>query len=116
MPKAGTKKNTQKSKLVLSEPSLFLLEKLLVILVLLFTSININTFLSSRFQVLGATAEVVVDNTTGLEEEKLFWQQVVSSNPTYRDGYIELADIYTKLGDPKTANYYLERAKQVDPN
>lgn len=50
------------------------------------------------------------------DEERLYWEKIVEKNPTYRDGYIELAKIETELGDQNASQKLLEKAKIIDPN
>lgn len=83
---------------------------LAVIALLLLTSLNINKFLINQ-KVLGAS----VDNTP-LLDEKAYWQKIVSDNPSYVDGYLQLAKIEVELGNKIEAQTFINKALSLDPN
>ncbi len=71
---------------------------------------NINKFISTR-KVLGAT----VDNEKILDE-KTYWLEVVKDNPTYIDGYLELAKVDVELDLREEAKSYIQMAYSLQPN
>lgn len=81
---------------------------------LLLTTLNIEGFLKTP-PVLGTQIEVD-QSKDKLQEEKLFWEEVISKHPTYRDAYIELAQIESLLGNTKRVEERLEKAFSIDPN
>ncbi len=83
---------------------------LAVIALLILTSININKFFESK-KVLGASVDV-----SPLRNEKDYWENLVSQNPSYTDGYLELAKIDVELGDKNEATSYITKALTLDPN
>ncbi len=80
------------------------------IALLLLTGFNINKFLESK-KVLGTTIDV-----SDIQNEKTYWLQMVSQNPTYRDGYLQLAVIDNTLGNKEESLMYFKKAKSIDPN
>lgn len=51
-----------------------------------------------------------------LQEEKVYWQQVNSKYPNYKDADIQLAVILYRLGEKEPAKMYLQKAILLDPN
>jgi tetratricopeptide (TPR) repeat protein len=47
---------------------------------------------------------------------KNFWEKIIISSPTYRDGYLQLAIIYYQLGNADEASKYLSKVYELDPN
>ncbi|HEX6976894.1 MAG TPA: hypothetical protein VF185_00855 [Patescibacteria group bacterium] len=90
----------------------YIVSGLAIIVLLSLSIININKFLTKQ-RVLGA--EVTTD-TASIESEKVFWEKVVKENPTYRDGYLELAIIQSTLGNKVESLKNFEKAKTIDPN
>ena len=71
--------------------------------------------------ILGAFNKVLglrtgVDTKRALLKELLFWENTVSKNPTYIDGWIELAKTASRLEDLDYAEGALNSAKSIDPN
>lgn len=83
---------------------------LLTILLLILISININKAIATQ-KVLGASI-----NASPLQNEKSYWEKMVSDNPTYIDGYLELAKVDVELGNTSEATSYIEKALSLDPN
>ncbi len=83
---------------------------LAVIVLLILTSININKSLESK-KVLGAAIDV-----TPLQNEKSYWENLVSQNPSYRDAYLQLAKVEVELGNKNEAITYITKALTLDPN
>jgi len=48
-------------------------------------------------------------------EEVSSWEQILNERPDYRDGWIQLAAVYHKLGNIPKAKEALLRAKALDP-
>lgn len=48
-------------------------------------------------------------------QEAFSWEQLLNERPDYRDGWIQLAAVYHKLGDTAKAKEALLRAKALDP-
>lgn len=109
-----------KKKAVTQKP--FLSEKVFIAIIffaLLVTSFNITIFVHKHLatKVLGAQSETD-DHAElySLFEEKSFWEDVLEKHPTYRDAYLELADIESRLGNQRKAQELLNSARGVDPN
>ncbi len=110
MPKKTARAKKAKVKHNFKKDFMYLCSCCAAIMVLLLTGLNINKFLDSK-KVLGATID-----TSGIENEKAYWLQVVSQNPTYRDGYLELAILDNTLGNKEESLMYFNKAKSIDPN
>jgi len=44
------------------------------------------------------------------------WEQILEERPDYRDGWIQLAAAYYKIGDKQKAKEALQKAKLIDPD
>lgn len=97
-------KQSAKSKLELK----FLLSCFGVIAVLFLAGFSLNNYFS-KSKVLGT-------ETPDLSKEMLFWEKIVSENPTYIDGWLELARVSFELGDKDYAIGALNSAKAINPN
>lgn len=84
------------------------LTTLAVCFILVLTFLNINNSLNKNVEVLGIK--------TSPENERVYWKNIVEENPTYRDGFIELARIETEMGEQEASNKALDKAKLIDPN
>ncbi len=51
-----------------------------------------------------------------MQEEKAYWEKIVSENPTYMDGWIELSRIYKSLGDAELSQKAVLEARKINPN
>ncbi len=61
-------------------------------------------------RVLGLQTQLKTDQKTAFD-----WEQILAERPNYRDGWIQLAAIYHKLGNKEKAMEALEQAKLLDP-
>ena len=78
--------------------------------------INVTTFLDKQ-KVLGIGAEAKeVVYSPSLDDEKVFWGNLIENHPSFRDGYLELADIEMKRGNKLRATNLINQAKRIDPN
>lgn len=113
MPKKPSVKLTKPSKKFIQYSSLGFVTTISLFLII----INVTTVLNKQ-KVLGvATAQALeAPNRNQLESERQFWLDMVSKNPTYRDGYLEVADIDLQLGNRLEAREMIDKSKQVDPN
>ncbi|SRR5260221_781014 len=107
MPKSAKK---EKAKVNFKQHLIHYAYCLLIIILLIVTSININRFLQSR-KVLGTSIDV-----SPLQNEKIYWQGIVEKNPTYVDGYLELAKVDVELGNKNEAINSIEKALTLNPN
>ena len=88
----------------------YFLTRLSVLVILLLTIININKIFENK-KVLG----VQID-TNSVNQQKIYYDNLVKQNPTYMDGYIELAKISSFLGDRESEKNYLKLAYNINPN
>ncbi len=112
MPKSAKKKDKTKQKAKVSYLKNFLhyIYCLTIIALLILTSINIESFISKQ-KVLGATID-----TTPLQNEKSYWQNMIATNPSYIDGYLEVAKVDVELGNKIEAQSFINKALILDPN
>lgn len=110
MPKKTARPKKTASKYNFKKDLVYLCSCCAAIVLLLLTGFNINKFLESK-KVLGTAVDV-----SGIQNEKTYWLQMVSQNPTYRDGYLELAVIDNTLGNKEESLIYFQKAKSIDPN
>lgn len=61
-------------------------------------------------KILGLQSQVKAEQMKAFE-----WEQILLQKPDYRDGWLQLAVIYYKLGDKEKAKSSFERAKALDP-
>lgn len=110
MPSAKKTKSKSKQKVNYTPFFLHYLYCLAIIIFLTVAGFNINKFLNNQ-KVLGTSVDI-----TPLQNEKSYWQQIISNNPTYVDGYLQIAKVDIELGNKNEAMSFLERASNLDPN
>ena len=94
---------------------LFLCSCCAVVLLLFVASFNLENFLAGK-RVLGTETQNQIYEQELLKEQKLYWEEFLAENPTYLDGWIELANIELKLGKTEEAKLSLDKAKAIGPN
>ncbi len=86
-----------------------------IILILILSLFNLIIYFSSTpKQILGLRMEVNTNSV--LETQKEFWNKLLSKNPTYVDGWMELAKIEVQLENIDNAKKAIDRAKKIEPN
>ena len=88
----------------------FFFTRLFVLILLLLTVVILNKIFENK-KVLG----VQIDSSS-VNEQKMYYEKIVKENPTYMDGYIELAKISSFLGDRESEKGYLKMAYNINPN
>lgn len=61
-------------------------------------------------KILGAQTQLKADQQT-----ITVWEQILDERPDYRDGWVQLAAAYYKIGDKQKAKEALLKAKAIDP-
>lgn len=102
-------KNPAKKHLV------FLCSCYLVIFLLFIAGFNFENFLAGK-RVLGIETQNQIYEQKLLKEQRLYWKEFLAENPTYLDGWVELANIELKLGNLEEAKSSFEKAKAINPN
>ena len=86
----------------------------IIILLILTCGFSLQKYYQPRL-VLGSTS-----NQDRLEPELLrqlvYWQEVASASPTYRDAWVQSALLSQQLGDTAAAAKYLNKSLEIDPN
>ena len=77
---------------------------------------TILTLTSANFSLLKVQEVKVLGVESSPDSERTYWQKIVNQNPTYRDGFIELARVEAEMGNFEASNVYLGKAKEIDPN
>jgi len=72
----------------------------LISFALLVSAVNISVAASNRG---------IVYTTRSVTQEVQFWEDVVAKNPTYKDGYTLLAELYREAGEPNRSQEVLKR-------
>ncbi len=85
----------------------------LIISLLFLVGENLHSYLFGT-DVLGA--EISTQKSNELNKEKIYWENIVSQNPSYLPGYIELVNISLEVGDRNSAIINLIKARQINPN
>lgn len=93
------------------EDLLFLISSIIIVSLLLLTAFNLKMFGQNQRKVLGA--QIAQEE---LEKEKTFWEKMVSENPTYIDGWLELSKILYLLGDKDYSMGAYNTARSINPN
>lgn len=60
--------------------------------------------------------ETLKNQSVEIQKQILAWQKIVDVNPDFRDGYLQLAILNTKLYRDFAAKKYLEKVLEIDPN
>lgn len=81
---------------------------ILVLITLLLTGYNLYSYSHRKTEVLGIKSDPL--------QEKLYWQELLTKNPSYRDAWIQIAKIDLETGDTGSAAEDLQKAKTIDPN
>ena len=85
------------------------------ILVVVFSIFNLLFYLSSsNNDILGVRIEV--DTKTSLLHEGNFWKSLLNENPSYLQGWLELAKVEVQLENLDSARNALHQAKAISPN
>ena len=90
---------------------LFLITLLITVIILLLSFVNFffrNEELSEK--------TVLAVKTEDLTQSKVYWENFLEENPTYLDGWLEIAKIYSEIGYISGAIYALDTAKKINPN
>ncbi|MEK7112191.1 MAG: tetratricopeptide repeat protein [Patescibacteria group bacterium] len=96
-------------------PAVFLYSCCAVIFLLFIAGFNFENFLASK-RVLGTETQNQIYEQELLKYQKIYWKDFLAENPTYFDGWIELAQIELKLGNLEEAKLSFEKAKTINPN
>lgn len=77
-------------------------------------------FLASFFALknfyINPASVVLGTKTNPYQEDISQWEQVVTEKPDYRDGWLQLVNLYYQNGDKQKAKDSLQMVKQIDPN
>jgi tetratricopeptide (TPR) repeat protein len=104
------KKTSSKQKFNYKNSFIHYIYCLAIITLLIITGVNINNYLNSQ-KVLGASVDI-----SPLQNEKVYWQNIVNANPTFVDGYLQLAKVEVELGNTNEATNFIAKALSLDPN
>jgi hypothetical protein len=86
-----------------------------ICLILVVTSSNINLFIRNK-KILGAKTDITQTKESNLATKKVYWESFLNSNPTYQDGWINLAKTDFELGNKEAGISALMKAKAINPN
>lgn len=80
------------------------------IIILLLTALNLLVYFSPH------TTIVVAAKDTTPEQDAYYLQNLLLQNPTYRDGWVQLAKLEFYLGNTKEAQNAVRKVIELDPN
>lgn len=69
-----------------------------------------------NFVYLGKSETKVLGASYDSSEEITYWEGIVTQNPTFQDGWLELARLEYENGNLEKFNLFLQKAKDIDPN
>lgn len=86
--------------------------KLILSLIFFIVCLSLISFENQKStqKILGAQTQLKADQQTIAA-----WEQILVERPDYRDGWIQLAAAYYKIGDKQKAKEALLKAKALDP-
>ncbi len=83
--------------------------------IFVFSIINLLNYLArDEESVLGVRIEI--ETKTSLEQGKIFWENFLVENPSYLQGWLELAKIEVQLENFDAARSAFSKAKTINPN
>ena len=85
----------------------FLFGSSAVLVVLAISAFNLSVYFGNAVRV----EKIEIAN-----DDEQVWLNFLMSNPTYRDGYLELAQKEKERGNLEQYNVLTERARNLDPN
>lgn len=74
-----------------------------------------SLFALNNFYIKPASV-VLGTKTSPYQEEISQWEQIVSEKPDYRDGWLQVANLYYQNNEKQKAKDALQMVKQIDPN
>jgi Tfp pilus assembly protein PilF len=78
-------------------------------------SLNVKFFLERQKVGIGVAASEGQNGSANAQHVE-YWQKLVADHPTYRDGFLELAQYAYEDGNLDLARAYIKKAKSIDPN
>lgn len=100
-------------------PAFFLLLITSVLTLLTLATFNLKTYLLERFSHLSNQSKILGKNDLKTREganDIIFLKSVLSQNPTYLDGWIELARLEKSAGDLAAYSKAVEKINEISPN
>ncbi|MFZ5932817.1 MAG: hypothetical protein ACOYT7_01950 [Patescibacteria group bacterium] len=94
---------------------IFLCSCCATLFLLFLAGLNFDNYLQVQ-RVLGSQIQNLAEEKEVLNAQKLFWEQFLSENPTYLEGWISLAEINLELGESEEAKLSFSQAKSINPN
>ena len=98
----------------LSKNLKFFLEHFTIIFILTLAILNLQTYFNNSQKTLSILGTSV--DTSEIIKEKDYWVEIVSKNPSYIDGWLELYKLETLLGNVDKATGALNTAISINPN
>lgn len=86
-----------------------------VLVLLILTGFNIALFLRPESKSV-LSIKTITNSRQVLLQEKLFWERLLTSHPTYFTGWIELTKVEIQLENIEAAKIALIKAREINPN
>ena len=84
-----------------------------VCILLVLSVFNLKLYFRTNQEV---SSQVLGEKSDREEKDKLFWQEFVSANPTYQEGWVMLTKVNLELGNLEEAKVAFEKARTINPN
>jgi len=84
-----------------------------VCILLVLSVFNLKLYFRTNQEV---SSQVLGEKSDREEKDKLFWQEFVSANPTYQEGWVMLTRVNLELGNIEEARIAFEKAREINPN
>jgi cytochrome c-type biogenesis protein CcmH/NrfG len=110
--KAKHKTKTKLRKKIKSNLFYYYVVCVLVALISL-TFFNLSVYLSPAKTQVILGSQATTDNYSG---QLIYWESILSENPDYIEGWIELAKMKSTKGDTIGAQQAIDMARKIDPN
>jgi tetratricopeptide (TPR) repeat protein len=81
--------------------------------------VKLQSFRTAEFQsnrIARLWGEKRANDPKEIEKEISSWEALVTQHPDYRDGYLQLAFLYLKLGETSKGESFFGKAKELSPN
>jgi cytochrome c-type biogenesis protein CcmH/NrfG len=115
MTKNSANRPKKARKAPLKKQFVFLCSCCAVVFLLFIAGLNLEKVVSEK-RVLGARNEESITAEALLAQQKTFWEKFTQENPTYLEGWVELANISFQMGNQEEALVFLEKAKTINQN
>ena len=91
--------------------ALFFASGLAVVAILFLSALNLNLYTKK-----GLSSDKILGINIQREEEISYWKDLLSENPDYLPGWVELAKLQKEKGDLEGFEIAFDNIRNIDPN